>query len=164
MGWREYPDSVAVESRDVVLRLRWTWLSALVFLVGCAPNIPPPSHTISLNISLPIHPGTATHLGLLVGSLAAQDGCLFVRGSDGTLVGIAWPAGTRWDARDNSIVVNGIRASLGETVRIVGGLYDISVETINRQLWLRPPRPECLGDEFWMAGGLSTDKTVSTRA
>jgi hypothetical protein len=115
-----------------------------------------------VNVSLPIHPNTDSLDALLRGPLYAEDGCLFVGEAGGELVGVAWPAGTRWNAARNTITVNGVEASLGEEVQLGGGLIDVSVEKIPRMAWINPPRPECLGDMFWFAGGLSTDEAIST--
>jgi len=136
-------------------------------MAGCGPSIlspaPTPGNSASpapppaISILLPTHPHAITLDALLQGRLVVQGGCLFVEGSKGSKTGVAWPAGSRWDALRQAIVIKGVEvASAGQEVRVGGGLFDVTVETINDFEWINPPLPQCLGDYFWIAGAIST--------
>lgn len=131
------------------------WILSAILLAGCAPIVPPQTPTVALNVSVPIHPSSISHLQPVRGTLAAQDGCLFLREADGVMIGVAWPPETRWNPALNAIIVNDVAASLGESVELVGARYEVEAEDISRMPWIKAPRPECLGDEFWFVGDLS---------
>lgn len=129
----------------------------VIGVVGCAPVSPSPTVRTPLNLSLPIHPNAVTLDALLRGELHAEAGCLFLRGAEGRLIGVAWPARTTWNPDRRAITVGGVEATLGEFVRLRGGLVEVSVENVDGMAWIEPPRPECLGDLFFFAGGLSRE-------
>ena len=144
-------------------------LLSVAVLAGCGPIVPPspadfvPSSEpfVPLSISLPIHPNTATNDALVMGTLQAEGRCLFVVTPDGTRLGVAWPAGSRWDPTRNVISVKNVEASIGQQVAIGGGSADVTLENINRTTWISRPRSECLGDGFMFAGSLSPEAPPS---
>lgn len=153
-----------------VFAVAWVALISVSVLAGCGPIVPPskadfvPSSAplVALNIWLPIHPNTATNDALVRGTLQADGRCLFVVTPDGTRLGVAWPAGSRWDPTRTVITVKGVEAAIGQPVAIGGGSADVTLENINRTPWISRPRPECLGDGFIFAGSLATEAVPST--
>jgi hypothetical protein len=117
------------------------------------PTASPPSPDVI--VSLPIHLNRFTPAGLFVGILEVKGQCLFLRIIDERRIGVAWPAGTRWDPRRRAITVNGVTAFAGETVHLGGGAVDIGPADIERRPWISPPLPDCLGDTFIFVGDLS---------
>lgn len=103
-------------------------------------------------VELAIHPNAATNDALVVGSLRIEGRCLFIVTDDGTRLGVAWPAGTRWNPLGGSIVVKGSEVPLDTPVAIGGGSADITPENLHQTPWIVAPRAECLGDGFVFAG------------
>jgi hypothetical protein len=104
--------------------------------------------------ALALYPTRLTPGGLLIGQLRRHGGCLFVQDRDGTMYGVAWPAETtHWESSTMEIVVGESRAAIGDSVSVGGGPYEIDRENIDdpRWDWVTPPRPECLGDQFFFA-------------
>lgn len=110
---------------------------------------------------LALYPNRATHDALVDGRLRRAGRCVFLVSSDGTLYGLAWPAErTRWDSFTSEIVLGDARAAIDEEVWIGGGPTALNAQRVNdpRWEWVHPPRVECLGDNFWIVGSLSTDE------
>jgi hypothetical protein len=134
-------------------------IMTIVVCVGACSEPPEPSRPTpsqaspAVMVSLPIHPSPVTPDALFVGRLEVHDECLFLATVDGE-IGVAWPTGTRWDARRQAITVRGVTAAAGDTVRLGGGFYDIGLDDIDTSPWITPPRPECLGDAFIFVGSL----------
>jgi hypothetical protein len=97
-------------------------------------------------------------MGVTTGRLTTRRGCLFIESDRGVTYGVGWPAEfTTWDPLISTITVRQGRARVGDEVAVGGGTEEISPAEIGNYRWARPPRPDCLGDEFLFAATLEGD-------
>lgn len=145
-------------------RLRRAAGCLLMLVTGCSA-MPSPDKSAApepIDLVLPRHANVATPLASLRGTLEVADGCLFIRAEDGTRIGLAWPREAMWDPVRRAAIIEDGEAMAGTEVRLVGGLYDLTVEEIGQRFWLTEPRPECVGDAFWYVGGIGRNIGVGT--
>lgn len=146
-------------SPEAMGRLVVAFMVLGLLVVGCqrtsspAPSEPSPSDSgPSLVVNLAIHPNPATNDALVIGSLRIEGRCLFLITAEGIRLGVAWPAGTRWNAFNGTLDVKGSEVPLDTPVAVGGGSADITPSNLHEIPWIVAPLQECLGDSFVFAG------------
>jgi hypothetical protein len=131
-------------------------LTAAAVTLGACQADPPPAPTHE-TIDVALHLERFVEMGVLSGLLTTRDGCLFIA-SDGVTFGVGWPQeATTWDPSTGTITVRQGGARVGDRVVVGGGPEQISAAEIGRYRWATPPRPDCLGDQFFFAASLESD-------
>jgi hypothetical protein len=93
-------------------------------------------------------------LAQVTGTLTLRGHCLILVGRNGDVAHLAWPSpGTKWDREAQTITVDGVRASVGDEVTLIGGeggtLRDGQLN------WLTDADDECRSDRAWMVHAIS---------
>ena len=84
-----------------------------------------------------------------------DDDCLVLETLDGERTGIAWPPGTVWDDETQTIDVAGARASVGDSVSLDGGDFEMPAD-LSSASWLVAPSGRCAElDRYWRAVSLT---------
>ncbi|HET9879966.1 MAG TPA: hypothetical protein VFQ81_11785 [Candidatus Limnocylindria bacterium] len=90
------------------------------------------------------------------GTLELEDGCFRLRMPGGATYNLYWASDAVVNGDGSTVTLNGVTATVGESVMVGGGEMNVDRETVASFDWVEAPAERCIHGPDWFVWQLPT--------